>query len=555
MSQVVAESGLSDTLWFSQIADRVLASFPSEKLYTCAAGISPSGIVHFGNFRDVITAFAVACELRLRGREVRLLFSWDDFDRFRKVPKDVDPKFQRYIGYPLTAVPDPWEKFESYAQRYEVEFEESMRELGIGLEYRYQTREYRSGRYADQISVAMRNRAKIADIQLQFKTDKGNEERGIDPGEFARTYWPIVVYSRFTGTDKTEIVDYDGGTTITYRCLATGKSETIDYRQTPIVKLPWKIDWPMRWGAENVNFEPGGKDHATPGGSFDVSAVIAREIFAREPPVFQGYEFVGIQGSKGKMSGSSGGAVSPAMLLEIYEANLLKWLYLRRSPTQSFNLAFDSEVIRQYDEFDREVRGLQAEAVEPFRRKVLQFSGVAATNAADCGAAPIPFKQAVGLGQIVQWDVERVVDLEEKTGTSFSRASIERRLPKARAWLTRYNPEEMIALLEAPNTAYALTMDARSIQWVQRMKRFLATRPTSIATIEAELYAIPKDASLPEKEVKALQRKFFKDVYNLLIGKETGPRLATFLWASQRGDGDRATVERLLDLESTWTGG
>ena len=46
-----------------------------------------------------------------------------------------------------------------------------------------------------------------------------------------------------------------------------------------------------------------------------------------------------------------GGAISPAQLLEIYEPTLLKWLYMRRPPTQSFNLAFDTEVYRQYDEF------------------------------------------------------------------------------------------------------------------------------------------------------------------------------------------------------------
>jgi len=39
------------------------------------------------------------------------------------------------------------------------------------------------------------------------------------------------------------------------------------------------------------------------------------------------------------------------------------------------------------------------------------------------------------------------------------------------------------------------------------------------------------------------QRAFFKDVYNLLIGKDAGPRLSTFLWAA-----NRETVLRLLDI-------
>ena len=39
---------------------------------------------------------------------------------------------------------------------------------------------------------------------------------------------------------------------------------------------------------------------------------------------------------------------------------------------------------------------------------------------------------------------------------------------------------------------------------------------------------------LADSALKKAQRAFFKDVYNLLIGKDTGPRLGTFLWAVDR---------------------
>ena len=88
--------------------------------------------------------------------------------------------------------------------------------------------------------------------------------------------------------DKTQVMSYDGGTKLTYRCLVTDKTEQIDFKETPIVKLPWKLDWPMRWGEAGVNFEPGGKDHATPGSSYDLSATAARELFGFKPPVVSG---------------------------------------------------------------------------------------------------------------------------------------------------------------------------------------------------------------------------------------------------------------------------
>ena len=528
-----------DGLWVSKVADKVLAEFPNEESYTCAAGISPSGIVHFGNFRDVATSHAVMNELLTRGKKARLLFSWDNYDRFRKVPVGIDPSFSKYIGMPLTEVPDPEGQYPSYARRFEVEFEESIKELDIPLDYRYQTNEYKSGRYADKVAFVLQNRRKAADIQLQFKTDKGNQEKGIDPETFRETYFPVTVYSRFSGSDKVQVLSYDGGTKLTYRCLVTGKEEQIDFKETPVVKLPWKLDWPMRWGEEGVNFEPGGKDHATPGGSYDVAATVSREMFGRKAPVFQGYQFVGIQGVKGgKMSGSKGGAVSPATLLEIYEPTLLKWLYMRRSPTQSFNLAFDTEVYRQYDEFDREVGAFQRGESTPAQQKILLFSGVTKDR-----PAPLAFKQAVALGQITQWQADKMQELAEKSGIPCSKDSIARRLSKAQAWLNSYNPEEIIALRDTPNADHIAAMDDKRREQIKKLCAALKGDIASVAALDEILYGIPKDPALSDKELKTVQRAFFKDVYNLLIGKDAGPRLSTFLWAI-----DRKRVLSLLAL-------
>ena len=68
-----------------------------------------------------------------------------------------------------------------------------------------------------------------------------------------------------------------------------------------------------------MDFEPGGKDHASPGGSYDTSRVISQKIFGYEAPLFQGYEFIGIKGATGKMSGSSGLNLTPDTLLKLYQ--------------------------------------------------------------------------------------------------------------------------------------------------------------------------------------------------------------------------------------------
>lgn len=516
--------------WISKIADRVLEVFPNEEVYTCAAGISPSGPVHFGNFRDVMTSLVVASELKSRGKQVRLLFSWDDFDRFRKVPAGVEESFNQYIGRPLVEVPAPQRQGESYARVLEEEFESAMRKLGIDMLYRYQAKEYASGRYIELMVRAMQQRRRIAKILLSFMSEKGKREGDIDEAAYEEGYYPISVYSRFTGKDDTVILDYDGGTKITYLCLDTNQQETVDFRETHIVKLAWKIDWPMRWKVEGVVFEPGGHDHASPGGSYDTSSVIAREVFGIEPPVFVGYEFVGIQGQQGKMSGSRGDAVTPTQLLRIYQPELLMWLYLRKSPHKSFDLAFDTEIYRQYEEFDRAVqdflqegeKSIYALSLVPLQKKLSHSKH----------RNPIPFRQAVAFGQIMQWDVRNMEVLVERMGFSYHPDSIAERLQKARSWLEDYNPQEMIIVRETVDKDYVESMNGDARQHVRQLREFLlSTKGVSIEELEKTVYGIPRVEGVSSSELKRMQRSFFKDVYALLIGRDTGPRLATFIWA------------------------
>ncbi|MFA5747331.1 MAG: lysine--tRNA ligase [Candidatus Paceibacterota bacterium] len=526
--------------WSQVLADKVLKSFPDKDVYTCAAGISPSGTVHFGNFRDVMTSLAVAKQLKAMGKNVRLIFSWDNFDRFRKVPLNIDPSFSKYIGLPLTGVPDPEGKCGSYAEHFQKEFEQSMNDLGIELEYRYQTDEYKSGRYDKLIVLALQKRKEIAEILLSFMSGKAKQEKGIDEEKFKNEYYPISLYSRFTDKDSVRILNYDGQNKITYQCLESGKTEEIDITKNHIVKFAWKTDWAMRWGQEGVVFEPGGVDHASPGGSYDVSSVIAKKIFGVEPPVFAGYQFVGLRGLDGKMSGSKGNAVTPGQLLEIYEPSLLKWLYLSKSPDSVFNLAFDSEIYRQYSELDAEFENYKKGELDAVRKQTLELT---LNESEKIYKNPIPFRQAVALGQIIQWNPEKLTSLLDELKTDYDPLSIKSRLSKARNWLETYNPDQMISLREEINREYLEKIAPEAVELIKKLKISLEGDASSVEKLEEIVYGIPKDPGLDIKANIPLQKAFFKDIYNLLIGKDQGPRLATFLWAV-----DRKKVLKLLDI-------
>jgi lysyl-tRNA synthetase class 1 len=514
--------------WSLVVAQKVLELFPDEEVYTGAAGISPSGVVHFGNFRDVMTTLQVLQALQKSGKSTRFIFSWDDYDRFRKVPNGVSASFQQYIGVPLSMVPDPFGSLPSYARRFEEEFEKSMEDLGIAVEYKYQTQLYTSGVYHSQIIQALHRRLEIADILLSHMSQKGVREKRIDVVKYREEFYPVTVYSRFTGKDNTQVLEFDGKNSLTYRCSDTGSVDTVDLTRDHFVKLVWKCDWPMRWAFEHVVFEPGGKDHASPGGSFDVASEVSEAIFDRRPPAFLGYEFVGLQGLAGKMSGSSGIAVSPAQLLEIYEPEVLKWLYTRKTPEQSFSLAFDTEIYRQYDEFDRESAAAVAGELTDQRHTALTMASAVLNES---GLKRLPFRQAVAFGQIMDWNVSNLITFLKNAGLEATESSIESRLPRARTWLERYNPSQVLRVLSSPNLEYMKTLSAQSIESLHRLCEQLRQGFASTNELEHFLYFLPKDPGLTQKENAVRQRAFFKDLYNLILGGDTGPRLATFLWA------------------------
>ncbi|MDD4083225.1 MAG: lysine--tRNA ligase, partial [Sphaerochaetaceae bacterium] len=105
------------THWADIYADRIIREKGPKDVYTCASGITPSGTVHIGNFREIISVDLVVRALRDRGCNVRFIYSWDDYDVFRKVPKDMPEreKLETYLRKPITLVPDTKTGMENYA--------------------------------------------------------------------------------------------------------------------------------------------------------------------------------------------------------------------------------------------------------------------------------------------------------------------------------------------------------------------------------------------------------------------------------------------------------
>ena len=123
--------------WSEEIAERLIQKNPEKEEFVCAAGISPSGSVHIGNFRDIATPLFVCKALEKKGKKAKLLISWDEFDRCRKIPANVQAvvgdTYDKYIGCPYVDIPDPWGCHENYAKHFEEEFLKGIEPFGIKL--------------------------------------------------------------------------------------------------------------------------------------------------------------------------------------------------------------------------------------------------------------------------------------------------------------------------------------------------------------------------------------------------------------------------------------
>ena len=146
--------------WADAVADRIIKEKGKKKEYVCASGITPSGVIHIGNFREVITTELVVRALKDKGKKIRFIYSWDDFDRFRKVPSNVPKNYEKYIGMPVSDIPAPKGKGK-YAEYFEKEFEDSLKEVGIKPEFIRQSLMNKKCAYAKLIKLAVDNHARL----------------------------------------------------------------------------------------------------------------------------------------------------------------------------------------------------------------------------------------------------------------------------------------------------------------------------------------------------------------------------------------------------------
>ncbi len=487
--------------WADQIADKIIKERGNKKQYVCASGITPSGTIHIGNFREIITTELVVRALQDKGKKVRFIYSWDDYDRFRKVPANVSKKHEKYIGMPLSDVPSPFEKNKSYARHFEEEFEKSIKKVGVKPEFIHQNVMNKKCKYAKLIKIALNNRKEIMKILNKYRKEP-----------LGKDWYPITVYCQKCKTDFTKVIGVKGYE-VAYECKCGHKGK-FDFRKKGLAKLRWRIDWPARWTYEDVDYEPGGIDHSVHGGSFMVGKEIMKKVFKTPAPHYTFYEWVRLKGGR-EFASSTGNVVSVDDVEEIYEPEILRYIFVSTRPKKGFQISFDSDIIKIYEEFDDLEHRYFEKLVNPQEKRIYELSQI-----------KIPKKKPEKTG------FKHLITLIQTGKTKELNKESKERAKKVKNWLEKHASEDFKFEVQI-NVNIKLSDQEK--QALVALKESLAVKKYTEDELFNEFYNICDAVGIEAKD-------FFETAYMAIIGKPRGPRLAALILAIGRNK-----VIKLLD--------
>jgi len=505
--------------WAFSSVKKTIAQHGEKTNYTCASGITPSGTIHIGNFRELITVDLVNRAFHRFGKNSRHIHSWDDNDVFRKVPENMPNKdmLNAQLRKCIVDIPDPFGELDSYASRHIKDFEDGYTRVGIFPACIRQSKKYRHCEYAEQIKEALDH--------LEVIKEALNEHRE-EP--LADEWLPVTMFCETCFKDTVKL-KYLPPYELSYECDC-GHKDVFDFRKKGLAKLLWRVDWPMRWAYEDVNFEPGGKDHSTPGSSYDTGKSIIENVWKGKAPSYQMYDFIRIKGAGGKISSSTGNVITLTTTLEIYEPEIVRFLFAGTRPNSEFAISFDADVLKIYEDYDNCERiyyGLK-ETNEKEKNKqswIYEFSQLDENveNLPKECPIQIGFRHITTILQIKDLDENKTYDFfKEFVKTPRDETKLKTRINCVKNWLNKYADEQFkFRPKKEKDMVYFNSLNDLEKQSLDKLKNLLSEE-IPFPEFEKKLFEIPKETGLEMND-------FFKISYMSIIGKEKGPKLAIFI--------------------------
>ncbi len=290
-------------------------------------GYGPSGLPHIGTFGEVVrTTMVRRAFMVMSDVPTRLLAFSDDMDGLRKVPPNVPngEMLKAHLKKPLTRVPDPFGKFESFGHHNNAMLRSFLDAFGFEYEFASASDYYNTGRFDAALLTVLERYEAVINLVLPTL---GPERRG--------TYSPFLPLSPSSGRVlEVPLIARDTQKgTITF---ADEDGSIIEQKVTGgLAKLQWKADWAMRWLALGIDYEMSGKDLIP---SVELSSKIVRALGAEPPDGFNYELFLDDQGQK--VSKTKGNGLTVDEWLRYASPESLS-LFMFQKPRTAKRLYFD----------------------------------------------------------------------------------------------------------------------------------------------------------------------------------------------------------------------
>jgi lysyl-tRNA synthetase class 1 len=497
--------------WADVLADELLKE---NKKHVLATGITPSGPIHIGNMREILTTDAVYRCLTDKGGDAELIYVADDYDPLRKVYPYLPKSYEKYVGMPISDIPCPCGEHTSYADHYLISFLNSLKEIGVEPKVYRANEMYKNGDYNKAIQIAIENTDKIKEIIQK-----------ISKRRLPKSWIPFNIRcekcNKIT-TAKAVLYEYP---IIEYKCPCGYEGE-VDIRAGGVGKLPWRVDWPARWKMLSVTFEPFGKDLGTVGGARDTGEKIAEEIYGYPAPKYTIYEFIMLKG-KGAMHSSKGTALGAEEMLDMTPPEVLRFLIINNQPGK--HIVFDSELglLNLVDEYDKEERVYFGKEKATKGMKDLKKTYKLSQPYKIPATIPfqLPYRHLVTLIQIGgNWDEMKKILLRTgqipKDLSKEDENHLKQRAEHARYWLENFAPD--MVKFEVKKKMPKVDLSEEQKRFLTYLTKTLPSTKWEAEKIHNKVYNISENENIPIKTA-------FKTLYQIILGQEKGPRAGYFL--------------------------
>lgn len=476
-------------------------------------GVTPSGPIHIGHLREVLTADALVRGLVAKDKPASHLYFSDTHDPLRKVYPFLPASYKNHVGKPLYLVPSPvrgrgerGEKGESYAEYFVKPFLTTFKELGIEAKVIFGHEFYKQGKMTKVIDEILQeqNRKKIFQLIKKLSCQKLEEDEW-------QPFNPLCQKCQRLTTTKVLSIDIPHHR-VQYSCQC-GYKGWADYSKGE-GKLPWRIDWPARWKVLQVKAEPFGKDHAVAGGSYEVGRAICEKVLNYKAPYPVPYEFIYLRGQKGKMSSSLGNTIEAGEFTKIVPPEVARYLILR-SPANR-HLTFNPglailQLTQEFAEFEASKKNKALLEVVSLQQKPVSVG--------------VSFSHLVMLWQAAQGQMPEVKRLLKQTGHKGALKSAEllkKWLAKASYWLKNYAPEVVRFEIQRKIPPQVLKKISPSQKKLLTKIAEAVLKGKKSQELHNFIYETGKKLGLTPKET-------FEPIYLVLLGKTSGPKAGFFL--------------------------